>query len=154
MSDQTVLYPVYMAGCMSTQNYRSWRASLLNIDGVRAVSPDETVPLYCIRVRTVYTHNLLLLNSAPNLGPLLSHWEINKYENCWYKSVRILQVLKLLFQQCFNLSSSQRDMSGPILGDLSNNRWSNDPTIDLWSTWVVFTPCVCEAAWSIECQRL
>ncbi len=28
----------------------------------------------------------------------------------------------LLFQQFLNLSSSQRDMSGPILGDLSNNR--------------------------------
>jgi hypothetical protein len=38
------------------------------------------------------------------------------------ESVRILEVLKLLFQQILNLSSSQRDMSGPILGDLSNNR--------------------------------
>ncbi len=45
----------------------------------------------------------LLLDSAFNLGPL--------------------KVLKLLFQQFLNLSSSQRDMSGPILGDLSNNRW-------------------------------
>ncbi len=24
----------------------------------------------------------LLLDSAPNLGPLISHWEINKFENC------------------------------------------------------------------------
>jgi hypothetical protein len=40
------------------------------------------------------------------------------------KSVRILEVLKLLFQQFLNLSSSQRDMSGPIIGDLSNNRIS------------------------------
>jgi hypothetical protein len=37
------------------------------------------------------------LDSAPNLGPLISRWEINKFENCWYKSVRILVVLKLLF---------------------------------------------------------
>ncbi len=66
----------------------------------------------------------LLLDSAPNLGPLISHWEINKFQNCWYKSVRILKVLKILFQQFLTLSSSQRDMSGPILGDLSNNRWS------------------------------
>ncbi len=29
-----------------------------------------------------------------------------------------------MFQQFLNLSSSQRDMSGPILGDLSDNRWS------------------------------
>jgi hypothetical protein len=27
-----------------------------------------------------------------------------------------------LFQQLLNLSSSQQDMSGPILGDPSNNR--------------------------------
>ncbi len=38
--------------------------------------------------------------------------------------VKILEVLKLLFQQFLNLSISQRDMSGPILEDLSNNRWS------------------------------
>ncbi len=39
----------------------------------------------------------VLLDSAPNLGPLISRWETNKFENCWYKSVRILVVLKLLF---------------------------------------------------------
>ncbi len=44
----------------------------------------------------------LLLDSAPNLGPLISCWEINKFENCWYKSVEILDVLKLLFQQFFD----------------------------------------------------
>jgi hypothetical protein len=66
----------------------------------------------------------LLLDNAPNLGPLISRWENNKFENCWYESVRILEVLKLLFQQFLNLSSSQRDMSGPMLGDLSDNRWS------------------------------
>ncbi len=63
-----------------------------------------------------------LLDSAPDLGPLISHWEIYKFENCLYKSVRILEVLKLLFQQFFNLSTSQQDMSDPILGALSNNR--------------------------------
>ncbi len=66
--------------------------------------------------------NHILLDNAHNLGPLISRWEINKFENCWFKSVRILEVLKLLFQQCLNLSSSQQDMRGPILGDLSNNR--------------------------------
>ncbi len=64
----------------------------------------------------------LLLDSASNLGPLKSRWEM-KFENCWYKSVRILEVLKLLFQKLLNLSSSQRDIGGPILGALSNNRW-------------------------------
>ncbi len=65
----------------------------------------------------------LIMDSAHNLGPLISRWVINKLENCRYKSVRILEVLKLLFQHFLNMSSSQRDMIGPILGDLSNNRW-------------------------------
>jgi hypothetical protein len=66
-----------------------------------------------------------LLDSAPNLGPLISRWEItNKFENCWYKSVGILKALTTLFQQFLNLSSSQREMSDPILRDLSNNRRS------------------------------
>jgi hypothetical protein len=64
------------------------------------------------------------LDGAPNLGPLKSRCENYKFENCWYKSVRNLEVQKLLFQQFSNFSSSQQDMSGPILGNLSNNRWS------------------------------
>ncbi len=70
------------------------------------------------------TPDHLFLDSAPNLGPLISRWKINKFENCWYKSARILEILKLLFQQFLNLSSSQRDLGGPILGALSNIRWS------------------------------
>jgi hypothetical protein len=65
-----------------------------------------------------------ILDSASNLGQLIFRWEINKFKNCWYNSVRILEFLKLLFQQFLNLSSSQRDMSGPILGHLSKDRWS------------------------------
>jgi hypothetical protein len=48
------------------------------------------------------TPDHLLFDSAPNLGLLISHLEINTFENCWYKSVRILEVLKLLFQQVPN----------------------------------------------------
>ncbi len=66
----------------------------------------------------------LLLDSAPNLGLLISRWEINKFKNCWYKSVRILEVLNLLFEQFLNFPSSQRDMSGPTLGARSSNTWS------------------------------
>ncbi len=51
------------------------------------------------------TPRSLWLDSDPNLGPLVYRWEINKFENCWYKSVRILEVLKLLFQQFLNFSS-------------------------------------------------
>jgi hypothetical protein len=70
------------------------------------------------------------LDSAPNLGPLISCWEINNFKNCWYKSVRILEVLKLLFQQFLHFSCSQQDMSGPILGTLSNNRWLGVQMVD------------------------
>jgi hypothetical protein len=38
-------------------------------------------------------------------------------------SVRISEVLKLLFQQFLNFSISHRYTSGPVLGALSNNRW-------------------------------
>jgi hypothetical protein len=72
--------------------------------------------------RCILPPDYLLLDSAPNLGPLISHWEINKFVNDSYKSVGILEVLKLLFHQFLNLSSSQRDVSSPILGDLFNNR--------------------------------
>jgi hypothetical protein len=30
----------------------------------------------------VGTPNHLVLDSAPNLGPLISRWGINKFENC------------------------------------------------------------------------
>jgi hypothetical protein len=82
----------------------------------------------------------LLLDCAPNLGPLISRWKINKFENCWYKIVRILEVLKLLFQQFLNLSSSQRDMGATILGDLSNNRWSGAflAIHDTWDSLLAF----------------
>ncbi len=81
------------------------------------------------KVKTKNRHFIIppdhpLLDSAPNLGPLISRWEIIKFKNSRYWIVRILDVLKLLFQQFLNLSSSKRDMSGPKSGDLSNNRWS------------------------------
>jgi hypothetical protein len=63
----------------------------------------------------------LLLDSAPNLGSLLGNWHA---ENCCPKSVGILEVLKLLFRQFLNMSGFQWDMSGAILGNLSNKRWS------------------------------
>ncbi len=80
----------------------------------------------------------LLLDSARNLGPFISRWEIIKFENCWYKRVGILEVLKLLFQRFLNFSSSQRDMSGPILGDLSSNRWSGCMFLFSSIPWLLF----------------
>jgi hypothetical protein len=69
-------------------------------------------------------HDHLLLDSAPNIGPLISRWELDKFKNCLNKSFRTSKVLTLLYQQFLNLLISQRDMSGPRLGALSKNRWS------------------------------
>ncbi len=91
--------------------------------GMRKSARHSTLQLFHTCVRTIPPDHLSLDN-APNLGPLISRWEINKFENCWYKSVRILEVLMLLFHQILNSSSSQQIMSGPILGHLSNNRSS------------------------------
>jgi hypothetical protein len=66
----------------------------------------------------------LLLDSAPNIGPLISRWELEKFKNCWNKSFETSKILTLLYQQISNLLISQRDMSGPTLGALSNKRWS------------------------------
>ncbi len=59
------------------------------------------------------SHDHLLLDSAPNIGPLISHWELDKFRNCWNKSFRTSKILTHLYQQCLNLVISQRDMSGP-----------------------------------------
>ncbi len=89
------------------------------LGGFESVQNDALVT-YC--PRTV-TPDHQLLDSVPNLGPLISRWEINKIENFWYKSVRILKGSKAFVSAIFE-SSSQQDMSGPMLGDVSNNRWS------------------------------
>jgi hypothetical protein len=66
----------------------------------------------------------LFLDSAPNIGPLIFRWELDKFKNCWNKSFRPSKILTLLYQQFSNLLIFQRDMSGPRWGTLSNNRWS------------------------------
>jgi hypothetical protein len=43
------------------------------------------------------------MDSAPISGPLIFRWEINKFEICWYKSVRILEILKLFFSAIFEI---------------------------------------------------
>jgi hypothetical protein len=64
----------------------------------------------------------LLLDMSPNIGPLISRWELDKFKNCWNKSFKTSNILTLLYQQFSNLLISQRYMSGPRLGALSNNR--------------------------------
>ncbi len=68
--------------------------------------------------------NDLLLDNAPIIGLLISRWELEKFKNFWNKSFRTSKTLTLLYLQFSNLLISQRDMSGPRLGAMSNNRWS------------------------------
>jgi hypothetical protein len=70
------------------------------------------------------TPDHLLLDRSSNIGPPISRWELDKLKNCWNKSFRTSKILKLMYQQFLNLFISQRDISGPRLGALSNNRWS------------------------------
>ncbi len=66
----------------------------------------------------------LSLDRSPNIGPLVSRWELEEFENCRNKSFRTSKILTLLYPQFSNLLISQRDMNGPRLGALSDNRWS------------------------------
>ncbi len=81
---------------------------ILLVGGTKAVVHDpKHHELYCTRTSILPPTLLtppdhLFLDSALNLGPLISRWEINKFENCCYKSVRILDFLKLLLQQVLN----------------------------------------------------
>jgi hypothetical protein len=69
------------------------------------------------------TPDHLLLDSAPNIGPLISRRELEKFKYCWNTSFRASKILTLSYQQFSNLLISQRNMSGPRSGALSNNRW-------------------------------
>ncbi len=51
----------------------------------------------------------LLLDSAPDIGPLISCWKLDKFKNCWNKSFRTSKILTLLYQQFPNLLISQQD---------------------------------------------
>jgi hypothetical protein len=82
-----------------------------------------------IVIYSLYCHTLppdhLLLDSVPNIGPLISRWELGNLKNSWNKSFRTSKILTLLYQHFSKLLVSQRDMSGPRLGALSNNRRSS-----------------------------
>jgi hypothetical protein len=64
----------------------------------------------------------LFLDSAPNLGPLISRSELDTFKNFWNKRFKTSKILIFLYQQFLNSLISQQDMSGPRLGALSSNR--------------------------------
>ncbi len=81
--------------------------------------------------------------SAPNIGPLISCWELDKFKNFWNQSFRTYKILTPLHHKSSNLLISQPDMSGPRLGALSNNRWSG-------GTFVVSVINSCPLMWNSE----
>jgi hypothetical protein len=72
----------------------------------------------------------VLLDRSPNIGLLISRWELDKFKNCWNKSFRTSKIRTLLYQQFSNLLISQQDTSGPRLGALFNNRWLGGSMLD------------------------
>jgi hypothetical protein len=99
----------------------------------------------------------LLLDNAPNIGPLISRWELDKFKNCCNKSFRASKILTLSYQQFSYLLVFQRDMSGPRLGALSNDRWSrgvlNSPKFSSVFSSVVYGKGVTSwnPPWAVRC---
>ncbi len=99
------------------------------------------------------TPDHLLLDRSPNIGPLISCWKLDKFKNCWNKSFKTSKKLTLVYQKFSNLLISKpnlliskRDLSGPRLGTLSNNRWSGGSVLESnstffshWKRWLTFT---------------
>jgi hypothetical protein len=96
----------------------------------KVISSENSEPTGYLRIDicSVLPPDHLLLDRSPNIGPLISRWELDKFKNFRNNSFRTSKILTLLYQQFSNLLISQRDMSGPRLRALSNNRWfdSND----------------------------
>jgi hypothetical protein len=44
----------------------------------------------------------LFLDRTPNIEPLISCWEVDKFKNCGNKSFRTSKILMLLYQQFSN----------------------------------------------------
>jgi hypothetical protein len=78
--------------------------------------------------------NHLLLDRSPNIEPLISCLEVDKIKKLLKKSSRAYKILTILYQKFSNLSISQRDMSGPRLGALFNNRRSGVPGMQVQAT--------------------
>ncbi len=65
----------------------------------------------------------LLLYWSPNIGPLVSHWVLDKFKIVQTKALEPLKSWHFCISNFWNFFISQEDMSGPRLGALSNNRW-------------------------------
>jgi hypothetical protein len=136
-------YQVWTSSHVSADTERWRRGTRLHLHTCRLLRGTQngtwlpnTARMHSTVFQTSYLQSASFLPSAQLNYPLITYywtvplktlkscWEIKKFKNRWQKSVRILEGLNFLLQQFWNLSSSQRDMSRPILGDLSNHTWS------------------------------
>ncbi len=70
----------------------------------RIFTANEQFSKSCSRKVPSVPPDHLLLDSAPNLGPLVSCWELDKFKmKCWNKTVRAFKFLTLMYQQFSNL---------------------------------------------------
>jgi hypothetical protein len=105
--------------------FGGWWSGSSEREGQEQMTPMSPIFFFSLNIPLDY----LLLDSAPNIGPLISRWELDNFKNCWNKSFGTSKILTFLCQQFSNLLISQRNKSGPRLGALSHNRWSGG----IWS---------------------
>ncbi len=116
-------YAKFLHGFCGTIVVRTWWTSVSLPRSVRTCGAKRSICcpfISFVAVRGTVLPDHLLLDSVPNIGPLISCWELDEFKNCF----RTSKILTLLYQQFSNLLILQRDMSGPRLGALSNNRRS------------------------------
>jgi hypothetical protein len=75
--DCSLLLHCAMEMCALVEYLESQFLYEVRAPGLRANNMDVGTTL-----RALLPHDHLLLDSALNLGPLVSRWEINKFENC------------------------------------------------------------------------
>ncbi len=82
------------------------------------------VSFYCNSfILRINTPNHLLLDRSPNIGPLISCWELGKFKYFWNKSFRTSKILTLL-SAIFELVNFPTRYEWSKIRALSNNRWS------------------------------
>jgi hypothetical protein len=85
--------------------------------GIYNVFRSSNMNLSLVQLDVIFKTVRLILDHSFLFGKL------DKFKNCWNKNFRTSKIQTLLYQQFSNWFISQRDISGPRLGALSNKRW-------------------------------
>ncbi len=93
-----VRYGLMVKATMRIQHWRWWSKNC-NLHKTKRLPKTKILP-----------PDPLLLDRSPNIGPLISRWELDKFKTCRNKSFRTSKTLKLLYQQFPNLLISQQDI--------------------------------------------